>query len=58
MAVIRLFVGLRANDEGRRGDKLTLVVLSRSPTRVGGVSVFADKALGIRGWASGTTLQV
>ncbi len=48
MAVVRLLVGFRANDEGCRSDKLTLEMLSRSATRVRGISVFANKTLGIR----------
>src|ERR1700733_10507569 len=48
MAVTRFFLGLRANDEGCGGDKLALVVLSRSPGRIGCVPVLANKAFGIR----------
>src|SRR5258708_25544886 len=48
MAVVRLLVGFRANDEGCRSDKLTLEMLSRSATCVRGISVFANKTLGIR----------
>ena len=47
-AVTLLCAGFRANDEGCRGDKLALVMLSRSATRIGGVPVFANEAFGIR----------
>ena len=39
---------LRANDERCRGDKLALVVLSRSPASIGGVPVFANEPFGVR----------
>src|SRR4029077_5298984 len=48
MAVVRLLVGLGANDEGCCGDKLTLEMLSRSASRIGSVPVLANEALGIR----------
>src|SRR5712664_812334 len=48
MAVVRLFVGLRANNEGCRSDKLTFEMLSRSASRIGSVPILANEALGIR----------
>jgi hypothetical protein len=48
MAVTRLLLRLRANDEGCRGDKLTLAMLSCWGTSISGVPVFANEAFGIR----------
>src|SRR5882762_1489765 len=48
VSVIRLLLGLGANDEGCRGDELTFEVLSRSSARVRGVAVLTDKSFGVR----------
>jgi hypothetical protein len=48
MAITRFLVRFRANDEGCRSDKLAFEVLSGSPSRIGGVPIFANEAFGIR----------
>src|SRR4029077_15916837 len=47
MSVVRCLVEFRADDEGCRCDELTLEMLSRTATRVGGISVLANKALAV-----------
>ena len=48
VTVLRLLVRFGANDERCRCHKLAFVMLSGSATCICGVSVFANKALGIR----------
>src|SRR5467141_3596906 len=48
MSVIRLLLGLGANDEGCGDDELALVVLSGSSARIRGVAILADKPFGVR----------
>src|SRR5258708_24612448 len=48
VSVIRLLLGLGANDEGCCDDELTFEVLSRSSARVCGVAILAYESFGVR----------
>src|SRR5882762_5618544 len=48
VSVIRLLLGLGANDEGCCDDELTFEVLSRSSGRVCGVAILAYESFGVR----------
>ena len=48
MAVIRLFLGLRADKERCRGDELAFVVLPCSSPSVRRISVLANEPFGVR----------
>src|SRR5712664_3500704 len=48
VSVIRLLLGLGANDEGCRDDELAFEMLSCSSARVHGVAVLAHKPFGVR----------
>src|ERR1700735_5418072 len=48
MAVIRLFLGLRADKERCRSHELALIVLPGSPARIRSVPVLANEPFGVR----------